>query len=159
MTQKPKIQYIGQFYVPGSEAQVLAPKEKKKKAKTRLPIAKREKVGAITIDPIAVAGIAAAAVLLAVMVLGVLQIRDDWAEYNTMSRYVSQLKTENAELKTTYRAGYDLEDVQNKALGIGLIPKEECQTMTITVTVPQREPEPTFWDDVVWFFQGLFKDS
>ena len=39
------------------------------------------------------------------------------------------------------------------------IPKEESQTMTITVTVPQREPEPTFWDDVVWFFQGLFKDS
>lgn len=156
MTQKPKIQYIGQFYVPGSEAQVLAPKEKKKKAKTRLPIAKREKVGAITIDPIAVAGIAAAAVLLAVMVLGVLQIRDDWAEYSAMSRYVSQLKAENAELKTTYRAGYDLEDIQNKALGIGLIPKEESQTMTITVTVPQREPEPTFWDDVVWFFQGLF---
>ena len=25
MTEKPKIQYIGQFYVPGSEAQVLAP--------------------------------------------------------------------------------------------------------------------------------------
>ena len=33
MTEKPKIQYIGQFYVPGSEAQVLAPKKKKKKAK------------------------------------------------------------------------------------------------------------------------------
>ena len=31
MTEKPKIQYIGQFYVPGSEAQVLAPKKKKKK--------------------------------------------------------------------------------------------------------------------------------
>ena len=30
MTEKPKIQYIGQFYVPGSEAQVLAPKKKKK---------------------------------------------------------------------------------------------------------------------------------
>ena len=28
MTEKPKIQYIGQFYVPGSEAQVLAPKKK-----------------------------------------------------------------------------------------------------------------------------------
>ena len=33
MTEKPKIQYIGQFYVPGSEAQVLAPKKKKKKAR------------------------------------------------------------------------------------------------------------------------------
>ena len=33
MTEKPKIQYIGQFYVPGSEAQVLAPKKKKKSSK------------------------------------------------------------------------------------------------------------------------------
>lgn len=156
MTQKPKIQYIGQFYVPGSEARVLAPKIKKKKAKTKLPAVKREKVGAIYIDPVAIAGIAAAVALLAVMVLGALQIQDDWAEYNTMSRYVSQLKSENAQLKTTYRAGYDLEDIRVKAVGIGLVPKEESQTMSITVTVPQREPEPTLWDDIVWFFQGLF---
>ena len=52
MTEKPKIQYIGQFYVPGSEAQVLAPKKKKKKAKTKLPIAKQEQVKAIYIDPV-----------------------------------------------------------------------------------------------------------
>ena len=156
MTQKPKIQYIGQFYVPGSEARVLAPKEKKRKAKTKLPAAKREQVGAIYIDPIAIVGILAAVALLAVMVLGVLQIRDDWTEYNAMSRYVSQLKSENAELKSTYRDGYDLADIREKALGIGLVPKEESKTMRITVTVPQREPEPTLWDDIVWFFQGLF---
>ena len=70
MTEKPKIQYIGQFYVPGSEAQVLAPKKKKKKAKTKLPIAKQEQVKAIYIDPVALIGITVAVVMLAVMVVG-----------------------------------------------------------------------------------------
>ena len=74
MTEKPKIQYIGQFYVPGSEAQVLAPKKKKKKAKTKLPIAKQEQVKAIYIDPVALIGITVAVVMLAVMVVGALQL-------------------------------------------------------------------------------------
>ena len=65
MTEKPKIQYIGQFYVPGSEAQVLAPKKKKKKAKTKLPIAKQEQVKAIYIDPVALIGITVAVGMLA----------------------------------------------------------------------------------------------
>ena len=70
MTEKPKIQYIGQFYVPGSEAQVLAPKKKKKKAKTKLPIAKQEQVKAIYIDPVALIGITVAVVMLAAGILG-----------------------------------------------------------------------------------------
>ena len=156
MTQKPKIQYIGQFYVPGSEAQVLSLNEKKKKPKTRLPIARREKIEAVYVDPIALIGIVVAVVMLVAMVLGALQIHSDWAEYETMSRYVSQLKNENAKLESTYREGYDLEDIRDKALGIGLVPKEDCERITITVTAPQREPEPTLWDDIVWFFQGLF---
>ena len=90
MTEKPKIQYIGQFYVPGSEAQVLAPKKKKKKAKTKLPIAKEEQVKAIYIDPVALIGITVAVVMLAVMVVGALQLRSDWAQYEQMSNYVSR---------------------------------------------------------------------
>ena len=113
MTEKPKIQYIGQFYVPGSEAQVLAPKKKKKKAKTKLPIAKQEQVKAIYIDPVALIGITVAVVMLAVMVVGALQLRSDWAQYEQMSNYVSQLNRDNAELERTYRDGYDLEDIRD----------------------------------------------
>ena len=102
MTEKPKIQYIGQFYVPGSEAQVLAPKKKKKKAKTKLPIAKQEQVKAIYIDPVALIGITVAVVMLAVMVVGALQLRGDWAQYEQMSNYVSRLNQNNAELERTY---------------------------------------------------------
>mgnify|MGYP001050459146 CR=1 FL=1 len=119
MTEKPKIQYIGQFYVPGSEAQVLAPKKKKKKAKTKLPIAKQEQVKAIYIDPVALIGITVAVVMLAVMVVGALQLRSDWAQYEQMSNYVSRLNQNNAELERTYRDGYDLEDIRDKALALG----------------------------------------
>ena len=150
MTEKPKIQYIGQFYVPGSEAQVLAPKKKKKKAKTKLPIAKQEQVKAICIDPVALIGITVAVVMLAVMVVGALQLRSDWAQYEQMSNYVSRLNQNNAELERTYRDGYDLE---------GMVPVEEVPSRTITVTLSQPKPERTLWDDIVWFFGGLFGDG
>ena len=142
MTEKPKIQYIGQFYVPGSEAQVLAPKKKKKKAKTKLPIAKQEQVKAIYIDPVALIGITVAVVMLAVMVVGALQLRGDWAQY-----------------EQTYRDGYDLEDIRDKALALGMVPVEEVPSRTITVTISQPKPERTLWDDIVWFFGGLFGDG
>ena len=143
MTEKPKIQYIGQFYVPGSEAQVLAPKKKKKKAKTKLPIAKQEQVKAIYIDPVALIGITVAVVMLAVMVVGALQLRSDWAQYEQMSNYVSRLNQNNAELERTYRDGYDLEDIRDKALALGMVPVEEVQSRTITVTLSQPKPERT----------------
>ena len=139
MTEKPKIQYIGQFYVPGSEAQVLAPKKKKKKAKTKLPIAKQEQVKAIYIDPVALLGITVAVVMLAVMVVGALQLRSDWAQYEQMSNYVSQLNRDNAELERTYRDGYDLEDIRDKALALGMVPVEEVPSRTITVTTLPAE--------------------
>ena len=159
MTEKPKIQYIGQFYVPGSEAQVLAPKKKKKKAKTKLPIAKGEQVKAIYIDPVALIGMTVAVVMLVVMVVGALQLRSDWAQYEQMSGYVSQLNYDNAELERTYRDGYDLEDIRDKALALGMVPVEEVPSRTITVTHSQPKPERTLWDDIVWFFSGLFGDG
>ena len=38
MSQKPKIQYVGQFYIHGSEARQLELQEKKKRAKSKLPL-------------------------------------------------------------------------------------------------------------------------
>ena len=156
MTQKPKIQYIGQFYVHGSEAQALAPKDKKKKARTRLPLAKLEKIEKVYVDPVALGGIVVAVVMLVVMVFGALQIQKDWEAYEVMSNYVSELNRKNAALEHTYRMGYDLEEVEAKALAIGLVPKDEVQTITVKITPPETEPEETLWDDIVWFFKGLF---
>ena len=156
MNQKPKIQYVGQFYIHGSEARQLELQEKKKHAKSKLPLERLRKVEVIYLDPVAIFGIVTALVLLAVMTVGVLQIRDDWKDYQTMSNYVSRLNSENAELKADYRSQYDLEDIRVKAEGLGMVPKSQLEVRTVYVTIPQPEPEMTWLEEIQWFLSGLF---
>ena len=156
MNQKPKIQYVGQFYIHGSEARQLELQEKKKHAKSKLPLERLRKVEVIYLDPVAIFGIVTALVLLAVMTVGVLQIRDDWEEYRVMSNYVSRLNSENAQLQADYRSQYDLEDIRVKAQALGMVPKSELEVRMVYVTIPQPEPEMTWLEEIQWFLSGLF---
>ena len=156
MSQKPKIQYVGQFYIHGSEARQLELQEKKKQAKSKLPLERLRKVEVVYLDPVAIFGIVTALVMLAVMILGVLQIRDNWQDYRIMSNYVSRLNSENAELQADYRSKYDLEDIRVKAQALGMVPRSELETQTVYVTVPQPEPEMTWLEELQWFLTGLF---
>ena len=156
MSQKPKIQYVGQFYIHGSEARQLELQEKKKQAKSKLPLERLRKIEVVYLDPVAIFGIVTALVMLTVMILGVLQIRDDWKEYRVMSNYVSRLNSENAELQADYRSQYDLEDIRIKAQALGMVPKSDLEVRTVYVTIPQPEPEMTWLEEVQWFLSGLF---
>ena len=155
MSQKPKIQYVGQFYIHGSEARQLELQEKKK-AKSKLPLERLRKLEVIYLDPVAIFGIVTALVMLTVMILGVLQIQDDWEEYRVMSNYVSRLNSENAEMLANYRSQYDLEDIRVKAQALGMVPKSELEVRTVYVTIPQPEPEMTWLEEIQWFLSGLF---
>ena len=154
MSQKPKIQYVGQFYIHGSEARQLELQEKKK-AKSKLPLERLRKMEVIYLDPVAIFGIVTALVMMTVMILGVLQIRDDWEEYRVMSNYVSRLNSENAEMWADYRSQYDLEDIRVKAQAMGMVPKSELEVRTVYVTIPQPEPEMTWLEEIQWFLSGL----
>ena len=156
MNQKPKIQYIGQFYVHGSEARALELQEEKKQAKTKLPLAKLETIEKIYVDPVALAGIAVAVLMLVVMILGAVQLQSDWAEYQRMEDYVTDLRTENALLAHNYRAGYDLEDIEMKALAMGLVPSSELKTISVTVTAPEKQPVLTWDQKMVRFWNELW---
>ena len=156
MSQKPKIQYVGQFYIHGSEARQLELQEKKKQAKSKLPLERLRKIEVVYLDPVAIFGIVTALVMLTVMILGVLQIRDDWKEYRVMSNYVSRLNSENAELQADYRSQYDLEDIRIKAQALGMVPKSDLEVRTVYVTIPQPEPEITWLEELQWFLSGLF---
>lgn len=156
MNQKPKIQYIGQFYVHGSEARALELLEEKKQAKTKLPLAKLEAVERIYLDLVALVGIAVAVFMLVVMVFGAIQLQKDWARYEQIADYVTDLRTENARLTQAYRSGYDLEDIEMKALAMGLVPKSELETITMTITRPEIQPELTWDQKVVRFWNGLW---
>lgn len=154
MAVKPKIQYVDQFYVYGSEARQL---EEKRQPRTILPLAKLEQIEKIYIDPVALVGIAVAIFMLITMAIGVAQLRDDWTAYERMSNYVSELKRDNAEMEAAFRESYDLDDIQSKAIGLGMIPMQDAVAITVRVKVPQRAPEPTYWDHVRWFWSGLFE--
>ena len=81
MNQKPKIQYVGQFYVHGSEARQVQLQEEKRQAKTRLPLAKIKAIEKIYVDPVALAGIAVAVLMLVTMVLGAVQLKKEIQDY------------------------------------------------------------------------------
>ena len=110
----------------------------------------------IYLDPVAIFGIVTALVMMTVMILGVLQIRDDWQEYNTMANYVSRLNSENAEMMADYRSQYDLADIRVKAEALGMVPKTDLQVRTVYVTLPVPEPEMTWLEEIQWFLSGLF---
>ena len=156
MNQKPKIQYVGQFYVHGSEARKLQLEQEKRQAKTKLPLAKIQAIEKIYVDPVALAGIAVAVLMLVTMVLGAIQLKRDWDQYEQVAAYVSELKKENARMSHLYRSSYDLEDIKTKAVSMGLVPKSELQTMSVTVTMPEPEVEPTRMEEIKFFLEGLF---
>ena len=153
MVQKPKVQYVGQFYVHGSAAAKL---EQPPKPKTALPLAKLQKIEKIYVDPVALVGILVAVVMLVTMVVGTLQIKEDWLAYERMSSYVSSLNKQNAELLQTYHDSYDLEDIRIKASALGLVPKSEAQRISVAVTMPEPEPEVSRIDEIKGFLEGLF---
>lgn len=154
MTQKPKIQYVGQFYIYGSEAKALAEKERRK-AKTKLPLAKPVQTAEIRVEPLALGSILAAVVLLVCMGAAALGLHSAWQEYQVMSGYVDRLTQENVQLLTDYRNGYDLDEIASHAQALGLIPAEQVKHVIIHPTVPEPEKEPGLWEDMVWFFKGL----
>lgn len=158
MAQKPEIQYVGQFYVHGSEARELARKQQKeqRKAKTTLPLHRFERVSKVYVDPLAIGSILVAAVLLVTVVMGTLGLQTAWEDLETAQEYVYQLEKNHRILVNDYRSGYDLEEVRAAALEMGLIPASEAAVRSIHVTVPVQQPESTWIDDLMWFLDGLF---
>ena len=159
MVRKPEIQYVGQFYVYGSEAKQPEVREKIQKEKIQLPLPKFETIRKIQVEPVAIASIAIAMVLLFAMVLGITRIQSAWAEYGIMSDYVTQLEKTNAELNHSYHTKFDLAEVEAAARSLGMVPASELETISVTVTVPEAVEEPSFfetaWEDFKWFVDGL----
>ena len=158
MERKPDIQYVHQFYVYGSEAAALElkPVRKKRRPKIMLPVPQIRKDFLIRFDVASVCGILVACVMMVLMTAGLYQLSETRQEYAQMESYVISLQNENVTLRDTYEAGYDLDDIREKALALGMIPLEEAQTVAIQVRIPEPEPEPTIWENISWFFRELF---
>lgn len=156
MAQKPEIQYVGQFYVHGSEAKELAKKTEKKQAKTQLPLHRFERVRKVHVDPLAICSILLAAVLMVTIVMGTLQLQTAWQELETARQYVYELEDTHRTLTCEYRSSFNEDEIRSAAMALGMVPAEEAEVIKMTVTIPQIQPERTWLDDLVWFLEGLF---
>lgn len=153
MTQKPEIQYVGQFYVYGSEAKEAALKDKI--AKFRLPKPKMEKIQKIYVDPVATVGIVVALILLVTMAVGAVKLKESMDHYAVVQNYLTEVKRENARIEHEYHRSFDIEHIQSAAEGMGMIPAGEAKTIKLKVTMPEPKAEPTVWDNFLWFVRGL----
>ena len=140
MAAKPEIQYVGQFYIYGSEAKKLElkPQERKKTAFLEQP--KTEQTRVISVDPVALIGLVVAAAMLICLAVCAAQIGDTWQEYEAVSNYMSQLMMENSSLKHEYVNSFDLAEVEAAALALGMIPATEANTIIVPVHVPVAAP-------------------
>ena len=156
MVQKPDIQYVTQFYSYGSEAKVPELKPVKKKQKTALPLAKPDQKIRIAVDYVALAGIMIAIAMVIVMAFSVRGYLETCDEYRTMTKRVIALQNINVEKQQEYKALYDLDDIREKALALGMIPMEDAEVITISPVIPEPEPETPWWENISWFMKGLF---
>lgn len=156
MVRKPDIQYVTQFYTYGSEAKVLELKPKAPKKKFTLPKAIPQQKIHIKVDPVAWAGIAVAIVLVVLMAVSVNRYLDTCAEYEMMTNHVITLQNFNVEKQQEYVKLYDLDEVREKALALGMIPIEDAQVVAFHPVLPEPEPETPWWENITWFLKGLF---
>ena len=107
-------------------------------------------------DPVALVGFVVAVAMLIMMAVTTMQYVRAVEQHEQMDRYVGYLMDENSRLNHEYRTNLDLDYVTLTSQALGMIPVSEAGTMTVQVTAPVAEPEPTIWDDIRWFFDGLF---
>jgi hypothetical protein len=156
VANKPEVRYIN-HYISGTAAPKLVPQPvRQKKPRLPKPKAQENRELLLQVDPVAIVGILVAAVMLVLMVVGVSRLYDQRAQVNISAGYLEQLQAENAQLKDTYAAGYDLEEIERLALALGMVPKDTLVQEQIQVSFPRPVEEPTRWENFWSFVKGLF---
>lgn len=154
MAARCDVRYI-QYCTDGSCARKLAPACPGAKPE-RVPKARKQKKLLVYVDPVAVAGIVVAALMLLMMAVGIGSYNTAQQRTAQMESYVERLQARNDTLTEKYKAGYDLEEVQKMALALGMVPQEQVEHVTIQVSVPQIEETPGAWERFTTFLTGLF---
>ena len=153
MARKPDIQYI-RYYTDGSAAKKIERKLPSWKNKTVTTKAPRTIQYVLHVDLLAICGIAVAAVLLIMMVVGVVQLRAAQEQTRQYAQYVQKLEQANDLLHAQYADGYDLEEIRQQALLLGLVPIDSVEQIDIQIPVLQAAPKLTLWERICEFFRS-----
>ena len=154
MAMQPEVRYIN-AYVSGNVA-VQRSKIPQKKASVRLPKARKQQKWVIPVDMVAVGGMLAAFVLGIMMIVSLVQMTQAQREAEAMRQYALSLRQENQVMRDTYTEEFDLDEVQQIAQAMGMVPVEQVEHVQIHLEVSQAEEEPTAWENFWAFVVGMF---
>lgn len=154
MAMQPEVRYIN-AYVSGT-AVPQPEKRPQKHNSAQLPKAKKQQTWLIPVDVVALGGIVAAVVLAIMLVTGLVQMNRAQQEAAMYKEYAMSLQQENTQLQDTYTSSYDLEEVREIALAMGMVPVEEVTHMQMQLSAPQVEQQPSAWESFWAFLTGLF---
>ena len=154
MASQTDVRYIN-AYVSGSMAYMTQPKPVRKKIAV-MPKFHIEKELVIAVDPVAIFGIVVAVAMAIVLLVGFMTLNQANEDARAMEAYVSTLQEQNTQLQDTYDSGYDIEQVRQIALAMGMVSAEDVPHISVAVNVPQEEAKPTAWENFCTFLTGLF---
>ena len=126
-----------------------------KKAVLPKPRAKQKRK-VIYVDPVAFLSIMVAFCMVLTMSVGIFQLAAARKEAAKMESYVAQLSSRNQELSEQYRSGYDLGQIERSALALGMVSRNDVQTVAIQVTAPRQVQTATVWERIGTFLTTLF---
>ena len=155
MAQRVNVEYV-QYYTYGNAAKRIAPAITVHTG--AIPQIKKRKIHKVYVDPIATLGIVVAVCMLIMMAVGVSHLQKEQQATAVMEQYVQLLQQENESLQAQYNASCDLEAVRSTALALGMIPKEEANTVSIQIELPEIETPRTVGvlSSVGIFFADIF---
>ena len=153
MAQHPKVEYI-RMYTDGSAARKLEIAAPVKHAKA--PRARKLKKILVYVDPVALAGIAVAVIMLVVMMASAVNLYSLQMETAVLENYVNDLQVENAELRAQYESDLNLNEIERTALALGMVPREEVRHVTVQLEAVETGETPDVWQQFRTFLTGLF---
>ena len=153
MAQHPKVEYI-RMYTDGSAARKLEIAAPVKHAKA--PRARKLKKILVYVDPVALAGIAVAVIMLVVMMASAVNLYSLQMETAVLENYVNDLQVENAELRAQYESDLNLNEIERTALALGMVPREEVRHVTVRLEAVETGETPDVWQQFRTFLTGLF---
>ena len=156
MARKAEIRYVNCYNVGSLAFKVDLSPVPQKKQTTNLPKQRKRKKILIHVDPVAVAGVCLAFVMLIMMVVGLCQLSAAKQQATRMQSYVMHLQEQNRALDAQYHAGFDPEEIRQIATEMGMVPIEQVQHIQISVPATEPVQKPTVWENVYTFLVGLF---
>lgn len=154
MAKGTQVQYI-RLYTDGSAAKQII--ETPLIRKPQVQKKRKPKKIVLYIDPVALLGILTAVSMLVLMTVGVCRLYGARQECHALEAYVQELSEENTRLESAYAESYDLSEIEKTALAIGMVPKNQVQSQTILLSVPEQAEAPaTVWNRIGAFLAGLF---